>query len=102
MFYLLGFAIPDGDHPGIPVEPTFSGYQSPALTIGSYVDVEVTHVNNVDDFWCHLMTSSEEMDSLMAKLQDYYETNPPNTRDANLFNKGRYYKSHKTHHTKRK
>ena len=84
----VGFAIADEAHPGIAVEACVSSYQPPNVVVGNYVDIEVTHVDNLDQFWCHLLTSHEEMEGLMTSLQEYYEANPPKSTDSSLFTKG--------------
>ena len=85
---IVGFAIEDQAHPGIAVEACVSNYQPPNVVIGNYVDIEVTHVDNLDQFWCHLLTSDEEMEGLMTSLQEYYEVNPPKSTDSSSFTKG--------------
>ena len=71
------------------METNCSDYQAPPVEIDNYIDVEVTHVENLDQFWCHLMNSAEDMETLMSNIQDYYDTNPPKAADPNLFIKGK-------------
>lgn len=89
MFIFLGFAISDGEHPGVSVETELMNYHPPPVEVGNYIDIEVTHVENMDQFWCHLLTSNEEMERLMSNLQDYYDANPPKGTDLNLFGIGK-------------
>ena len=82
-------AISDGSHPGVSVDVDVQDYHPPPVEVENYIDVEITHVENLEQFWCHLMTSSnEEMESLMANLQDYYDANPPKGTDFNQFIQG--------------
>ena len=88
-FIISGLAISDGSHPGVSVDTDVQDYHPPPVEVGNYIDIEITHVENLDQFWCHLMTSSnDEMESLMANLQDYYEANPPKGTDLNQFRQG--------------
>ncbi|XP_034282696.1 tudor domain-containing protein 6 [Pantherophis guttatus] len=41
------------------------------LEFGSTVDVIVTHIENPSHFWCRLFKNSQELNMLMAKIQDY-------------------------------
>jgi hypothetical protein len=89
LFFISGFAISDGNHPGVSVETDFVDYHPPPVEVDNYIDIEVTHVENLDQFWCHLMTSNEEMEHLMSNLQDYYDANPPKGTDLNQFSQGK-------------
>jgi hypothetical protein len=89
LFLISGFAVSDGNHPGVSVEADFRDYQPPPVEVDKYFDIEVTHVENLDQFWCHLVASSEEMETLMSNLQEYYDANPPKGTDLNLFSKGK-------------
>ena len=84
----LGLALSEETHPGVSVEANISDFQPPAVEVESYIDIEVTHVENLDQFWCHLMTSTEEMECLMSNLQDYYDVHLPKGADLNLFSQG--------------
>lgn len=66
-----------------------TGYQMPTIEIPGYKDVEVTHVENLDTFWCHLTDSATEMENLMTNLQDYYDINPPKSTDLDLLKEGK-------------
>ena len=79
----------DAVHPGIRVEAGVGDYLPPGVVVGNYVDVEISHVDNLDHFWCHLLMSAEEMENVMANLQEYYDANPPKSANSKSFIKGR-------------
>ena len=81
-------AISEEIHPGVVVEGTISDFRLPAIEVGSYVDVEVTHVESLDQFWCHLMDCTQEMEHLMSNLQEYYDAHQPKAGDSNAFLQG--------------
>ncbi|XP_046860777.1 tudor domain-containing protein 1-like [Xenia sp. Carnegie-2017] len=87
-FIQKGYAVSNIGQFVVTVGTNITGYQFPTIEIPGYEDVEVTHVENLDTFWCHLTDSATEMENLMTNLQDYYDVNPPKSTDLDLLKEG--------------
>lgn len=51
----------------------FPVFKEQMFPIGSVLDVNVSHVESPNDFWCQLVQNSSELKFLMHKLQSHYE-----------------------------
>uniref|UniRef100_A0A8B9KQW0 Si:dkeyp-93d12.1 n=1 Tax=Astyanax mexicanus TaxID=7994 RepID=A0A8B9KQW0_ASTMX len=52
-------------------------FRPPKIQLGSEISVLCTHVTSPSDFWCQNKKHKDDLDRLINKLQDFYQTHSP-------------------------